>query len=743
MSRLSNPLTSEYESERFFPNQIDAGVKVIRLFESNKRHVYITAEMQSGKTGTFHYIARNCLLNNTVESVYLICGMSDTKMYTQAIQDTRRYNADLADKIHVIYLQHIKHTDTDFEIPPNSLIITDESDRDSTKDSLYHKLMIRSRIPVDGNNDQLMEKNTYMLNVSATPYAEHIDSERKISHMKHRVRLLPGEGYWGIEQYYATNNIHKKFHILAEQRRFSNIINTYCVCEDGFKYAIIRYDKRSYKFSLFEELATTYDWKLHVIRSDYSREQLPYKTDNINELLETTPERPSIILISGMYRAGYVFSNKTHIGLVWEDSDTINLDACMQGLPGRVCGYDANPDTHIFVAENILKPIKIRRKCVGPDGERFDYLPSMIERHIQFHQRENEAIKNEVIKFKHAKKEPKKVEYATNAFQVPLEYLEMYGIMSHDFRFNSRNARKQFFDLIKEYLTSSAGETFFNNKCLSQEQKTELTCPDMGILRQIEDVYHAPERYSTVITIRHAKRGQYQPSSNSDASDIVTSVQRSCYLEHPVRNNQGVRTNQIIPIVVTVVEPDFEGRQDSRYKNTERRVVYVFFRTNSKSIESYTNTNGEEMYRCPLPEIEETNPSNTQDGTESVSGSASESGSGSASGNTRRDKNRIKRDGSGGRRVMVLKDIEPIQNVKELYDIINKYTRQYLDSSNEFAGIIYNPFRVTRKTRNAYENTRETKTQIEKRFNVKIVLNFSTGVYRADDTKQVKLLKII
>ena len=128
-------------------------------FQDELRHIILCAYMQSGKTSTYQRIIHLMLSTNKVNHVVILCGLSDTELYQQSIQDTLKYNEEFYrnGRIRIYYNQHFKNR----RIPnKDTLYIMDESDRDSTKDSLLHQLLSRHGIPIDGDAKQLKKKET-------------------------------------------------------------------------------------------------------------------------------------------------------------------------------------------------------------------------------------------------------------------------------------------------------------------------------------------------------------------------------------------------------------------------------------------------------------------------------------------------------------------------------------------------------------------------------------------------------
>jgi hypothetical protein len=92
--------------------------------------------------------------------------------------------------------------------------------------------------------------------------------------------------------------------------------------------------------------------------------------------LEDEPERTTIVLIKGRLRAGKVVP-KRHIGFVWEGQDHSSTDAVVQGLFGRMCGYEG--------AFGGTKPLIYLPKALLKRNTGTVVEASEIERHFEPH----------------------------------------------------------------------------------------------------------------------------------------------------------------------------------------------------------------------------------------------------------------------------------------------------------------------------------------------------------------------
>jgi hypothetical protein len=114
--------------------------------------------------------------------------------------------------------------------------------------------------------------------------------------------------------------------------------------------------------------------------ADQFRELYPYSRPVL--CLESAPPRTTIVIVDGRLRCGKRLV-KNHIGAVWETSKGANTDTIIQGLLGRMCGYDV-PEVKplIFLPPKCLKENsdKIIKVC---DLERA-FIPNTIPRYASY-----------------------------------------------------------------------------------------------------------------------------------------------------------------------------------------------------------------------------------------------------------------------------------------------------------------------------------------------------------------------
>lgn len=567
-----------------FANQAESVNSITADFESGKRHVILAAQMQSGKTGTFTHLAKKTLKDHTEFNVLHICPMSDTRLKEQAVRDYQSViPTEHMERVKILFLQDFK-TST-FTIQKNTLIIIDESDRDSSKEQSLDRLLRHNRIQMDGNTSSLESKNYYILSVSATPFAELSDSHHQTSFNKHTVILSPGERYKGIRDFYERGNIKPNFDIMKNIDKFITILRTHC----ERKYAIVRTHERTTKYDELFNILTRHDIRVVNCFPTSKNTLLKESTyiEDLNEFMSHPPASTTVIVIHNILRAGQVIP-KEHIGMVWEGSSVGNTDATLQGLPGRCCGYHENTDIQIFVPKTLLTSPK-GKSTEDPKTP----LPNEIENYMNYYLR-HELIKTGAGKFtEHERKEmPRQFRHTKNplrglvrnATTVPFRVekdSELYTIMNakKTFTVDNTQLKKAIFDEIQKPDGGIFKET------MTVEQHTEL--------KEVFDDETSLENHHRNFTCRNAKEG-----STYD----IAKLQEAAYKKQTLSSNMGiVKKNEEtrlhdIPCVMVCIEQTLELKKRYRNLDSGETVYYVFFRTESSCPQPVVGTTGEEIF---------------------------------------------------------------------------------------------------------------------------------------------------
>jgi hypothetical protein len=337
------------------PQQSLAANNILEVFAAAAfRYAMLVALCQAGKTGAFQELIRLMLAAGIVNKVYILCGSNETELRDQAHEDTEKANLKSYSEgiITVLFRQDFKNASMDIA---NSLIIVDESHMDQTQKQELDIFLGRHALTMDGNPKTLNEKNAFILSVDATPYSELAALQHEESHKKHVEILEQGVGYFGLADYYYGGRIHGTFD-LAKIVQFARIVKN-----GGKKYALMRFTNG--KHAAEQEAAAI---KVYTLLGGKVYYYTAEKTEiaitaaqkaklGLALCLQDAPSVPSLVIIRGRLRAGKVVP-KMNIAFVWEGAKVSKTDSLVQGLVGRMCGYEFGDEKPlIFLPPSSLK----------------------------------------------------------------------------------------------------------------------------------------------------------------------------------------------------------------------------------------------------------------------------------------------------------------------------------------------------------------------------------------------------
>jgi hypothetical protein len=345
-------MTSYLENSKYAPfhaNQHTAAKNIVRAFRAGEiAYSLLWAEVQSGKTGTFHCVAQMMLDRGLIDRIYLLCGSNEITLYNQALEDRDTYATP---SMEIVFRQHFERTEMNVE---RTLLIVDESHIDQSQGQMLSKFLGKYGLNLSGTQPVMLEKQTYILSVDATPYAEiaaHMPGRSLPKHVETRVA---GDGYVGIQEYYLSELIHETFDIKERPDRFQACMTLYC--NRPAKWCLVRVTKDETVTAL-SAIAAEYGYRILFYTSDKTEVAITHKEKTTARMpcLEDAPTVPTIVVIKGRLRAGKVVP-KAHVGFVWEDAINPKTDTIVQSLMGRMCGYVFGEEKpHIFLPSSILR----------------------------------------------------------------------------------------------------------------------------------------------------------------------------------------------------------------------------------------------------------------------------------------------------------------------------------------------------------------------------------------------------
>lgn len=329
---------------KIFPNQHQAAKEIILSFTAHEhpddettarnRHVFLIAEMQSGKTGVTTETARLLKIDElkryfNIDSYYFITGMNANGLYVQT-RDRIQEHIGLDTDVYVF-----KNSDLELDNKPkqNSIIFIDESHYGSKEKDRVTK-WIQS-----WDNDKegfLKENNRYIVSVSATPF-EELNSDG--ADVKQQIILKNDNNYIGIsdflqnDQVFQAENTEKDI-ILRIEEAYDRM------SEDKKGIIFIRTNKNQVKNNIslrdrfnVVELDTSNNKQIDFTQIDLRFEaMLSGRNEKYN--------KPIIFFIKEAMRAGQTLDEeiKDYTYLVYDYTSNLP-ETTAQGLLGRICGY--------------------------------------------------------------------------------------------------------------------------------------------------------------------------------------------------------------------------------------------------------------------------------------------------------------------------------------------------------------------------------------------------------------------
>jgi hypothetical protein len=553
MSNNNLIMSSLTQEQIFFKQQVEAAKNIIYHYKQDNRYVILYADLQSGKSGTFHCVSICMLRSKLINKVIILCGMNDNELKSQAIDDYKNkymtkykdiignnYNEETVNIIFQKDIEKLLIQKNDKNYFDNSLIIIDESDR--TQDNIQQKnlLLHYSGVRLDGNPNILKNKNIYVLSVSATAFSEISAMKHGFSYNKKVVKLnIDNSKYRGIEYFYKNNLIHSSFDIKKNKEQFIDLIKS-----KGLSYNLIRiYESKTRKdYEIVKDICNINNFDF----IDYDMEN----TKNINEIIKKQrPNKPTLIVVKGKLRAGKVIKNKQNIGFVWENSLNPNTDVVLQGLPGRCCGYHKY-NIDIYIPECVLK-VKLY------NGIRINEIDRYIESYKGSDINIIPNYANNIVPNKgtsaDAYEDNREMKYATNVLCI-----------SNLFTEDDEKLAKSDFERKIKTLTS---DYIIENNLISNIHKDQK--------EEVKEIISNIGNYTT--TIRHYKLEQY--SGNNNTGCLLDDFYKSSINKSPYQGSQGIikkKDNSIVyyDIVFATVYHNYKLKGNSKGGD-----VYVFFRT--------------------------------------------------------------------------------------------------------------------------------------------------------------------
>jgi hypothetical protein len=368
--------------------------------------VLVFALTQSGKTGLMIAIiklwAEKCKNGDThieMENIYIITGLSSKDWKEQTLERMPGFL-----KENIFHRGGLNRKKNSFwkaiKGKKNCLILIDEVQIASTGKTIkkaFEKCGILDK-------NYCFKHDIKIVEVTATPDGIGIDLAKDVSEggwpkRNYRYLSMPAdEGHTSHFTYLATLDPGKQTRLYQyrdlvnykmkngrgtyddakSEQNIREIKQTYHTHFDNQpKYILIRVNtqhgaktEENLKKVFLESECNYLEYNAKIKKRDWPQwngpdDEADFKVDINKDLLDIEPKKLTIVLVKDMLRAAKTLT-KHHIGIVYERAAKRDNDSAqIQGLPGRVTGYNV-PD-HIVVFTNI-KTIRNYKKIYEADG---------------------------------------------------------------------------------------------------------------------------------------------------------------------------------------------------------------------------------------------------------------------------------------------------------------------------------------------------------------------------------------
>jgi hypothetical protein len=359
-----------------YENEKENARAIIKVcLESGLRWCGLLAQMQSGKTMSYYLAIAEAIRLGKVEKGVIFCGSADKEL-KQQVEEAKKdflnkyYNylineiqmdteeaADLCDakqdpekslhyKIRVVWSSGLKKFEED---PRNTFFVWEEAHFAQDKGMRTGEFLRKLGICPTGSKEELAALGSYMLTVSATPFSE-ITAKEQGKQDKEFVKSKPGTTYYGLKKMIEANRI-RSFGV--DPREGLKTALSFNFNPEKPCYAFVRIIPG---VELEEVIAIAREMGWKGVQYDSKNKSIQLSDDLENckpSVLRRAPREHTLIILKGMFRMGKNLFKK-HISFVMEMAKDSTADVVLQGLLGRMCGYDEH-NAIVWLHENIIE----------------------------------------------------------------------------------------------------------------------------------------------------------------------------------------------------------------------------------------------------------------------------------------------------------------------------------------------------------------------------------------------------
>jgi len=318
----------------------------------------VVGKCQSGKTGTMVAFIEKFIQNIfiPIENIFIVSCLSDIEWQSQTIErmpDCLRHR--------IYHRSKLDEFEKEVKGKKNVLIINDEihiaGKIDQTVDKKFKECSFRDL-------NYLLENDIKIVEFSATPDG-HLNDFDRWEDRSTIIKMESGDKYKGVNEFILEERVFQ----YEDLKNIDNVINLKQEISGRYKeprYHIVRVSKKGHsQEKIIDNLKITFGEECEYIY-DYLKE-----ATDLNVVLEIKPTKHSFIFICEKARCAKTI-HKKYIGVLY-DRITKNDSVLIQGLAGRMCGYDDNNDSICYTnIKSLKKYIKFWDNDLSLDGIRWN-----------------------------------------------------------------------------------------------------------------------------------------------------------------------------------------------------------------------------------------------------------------------------------------------------------------------------------------------------------------------------------
>jgi hypothetical protein len=341
---------------KIFENQTKTAKEILENFRNlSVLNQMVLGKTQSGKTGCMVAVIKELMESEMVipvENIYIITGLSSRDWKKQT---TDRFPEQIQKRVfHRNELGKIFYDD--IKAKRNCLIVLDECHIASKKEQTISNVFNRFGLL---KKDYLLTNDIKILEFSATPDGTLYDLENWGDHSV-KVMSGVGDGYVGAIELLQQGRLRqfKPLYNEDDPEMVQDNIKDAILAMQSFRdprYHIIRTKTGEFHDATVELFIRQLSQSSSLGNFDFmcydERSQ-----NNINTILVSRPTKHTIITIREKLRCANTLEKK-YIGVLYERSvEHMDESVIIQGLVGRLCGYDCNRDAICYTnIETVMK----------------------------------------------------------------------------------------------------------------------------------------------------------------------------------------------------------------------------------------------------------------------------------------------------------------------------------------------------------------------------------------------------